>query len=129
MAQQGQRERTHNIMHDYRVQLPTEVNLSAEALLWENWQMLVQLVSQINFNLGICFVFFSQTVILISENHKFIHLPFSLEVKCEGFRTEQASTSVTCQRAAEQKHIGIVSNTDIYIYLNIYMKKKIFLTL
>lgn len=63
-----------------------------------------------------CF-FFSQTVILISENHKFIHLPFSLEVKCKGFRTEQASTSVTCQRAAEQKHIGIVSNTDIYIYL------------
>lgn len=61
--------------------------------------------------------FFSQTVILISENHKFIHLPFPLEVKCKGFRTEQASTSVTCQRAAEQKHIGIVSNTDIYIYL------------
>lgn len=60
---------------------------------------------------------FSQTVILISENHKFIHLPFSLEVKCKGFRTEQASMSVTCQRAAEQKHIGIVSNTDIYIYL------------
>lgn len=58
---------------------------------------------------------------LISENHKFIHLPFSLEVKCEGFRTEQASTSVTSQRAAEQKHIGIVSNTDIYIYIYIYL--------
>lgn len=71
--------------------------------------------------------FFSQTVILISENHKFIHLPFSLEVKCEGFRTEQASMSVTCQRAAEQKHIGIVSNTDIYIYLYIFIKKKSFL--
>lgn len=72
---------------------------------------------------------FSQTVILISENHKFIHLPFPLEVKCEGFQTEQASTSVTCQRAAEQKHIGIVSNTDIlYIYIYIYIKK-IFLTL
>lgn len=81
-----------------------------------------------NFNHGICWeFFFSQTVILISENHKFIHLPFSLEVKCKGFRTEQASTSVTCQRAAEQKHIGIVSNTDIYIY--IFIKKKIFLTL
>lgn len=61
-------------------------------------------------------------MILISENHKFIHLPFSLEVKCKGFRTEQASTSVTCQRAAEQKHVGIVSNTDIYIYIYIYKK-------
>lgn len=81
--------------------------------------------SQINCNLGVWgfFFFFSQTVILISENHKFTHLPFSLEVKCKGFRTEQASTSVTCQRAAEQKHIGIVSNTDIYIY--IYLKKNL----
>lgn len=67
-------------------------------------------------------MFFSQTVILFSENRKFIHLPFSLEVKCEGLfffqnRTEQASTSVTCQRAAEQKHIGVVSSTDIYIFI------------
>lgn len=122
-----QRELTHNIMYDSCSQLPTEVNLSATAPLWENWQLSVQLGSQINFNLGM-WVFFSQTVILISENHKFIHLPFSLKVKCEGFRTEQASMSVTCQRAAEQKHIGIVSNTDIYIYLYIFIKK-IFLTL
>lgn len=57
-----------------------------------------------------------------SENHKFIHLPFSLEVKCEGlgffFRTEQASTSVTCLRAAEQKHIGVKYR---YIYIFIYL--------
>lgn len=74
--------------------------------------------------LGIVFLFL-QTVILISENHKFIHLPFPLEVKCKGFRTEQASTSVTCQRAAEQKHIGIVSNTDIYICIYIFIKKNL----
>lgn len=62
-----------------------------------------------------CCCFFSQTVILISENHKFIHLPFSLEVKCEGFENrEQASTSVTCQRAAEQKHWYRVSYIFIY---------------
>lgn len=58
---------------------------------------------------GFFFFLFLQTVILISENHKFIHLSFSLEVKCKGFRTEQASTSVTCQRAAEQKGTGMVS--------------------
>lgn len=99
--------------------------MSAKAPLWEKWQQNVQLESQIKTS-TMGFVgsfFFSQTVILISENHKFIHLPFSLEVKCKGFRTEQASTSVTCQRAAEQKHIGIVSNTDIYIY--IYKKKNL----
>lgn len=98
-----------HITHDSCIQLPAEVASSAKALSWENWQ----LGSEINSNLRICFL---QTVILISENHKFIHLPFSLEVKCKGFRTEQAS-SVTCQRAAEQKHTGIVSNTDIYIYI------------
>jgi len=102
----------------------------------EKWQMLVRLWESnktSTFEFVFCivfFCFFSQTVILISENHKFIHLPFSLEVKCKGFRTEQASTSVTCQRAAEQKHIGIVSNTDIYIFIYIYIFiKKIFLTL
>lgn len=43
--------------------------------------------SEINVDLGFVvfciFFFFPQTVILISENHKFIHLPFSLEVKCK----------------------------------------------
>lgn len=55
----------------------------------------------------------------MSENHKFKHLPFSLEVKCKGFRTEQASTSVTCQRET-----SAVCQIQIYIHIFIFKKKE-----
>lgn len=82
--------------------------------------MLVQLESQINFNLEICYVFADSD---FNFRKSQVHTP-AKEVKCKGFRTEQASTSVTCQRAAEQKHIGIVSNTDIYLLKKKQKKQK-----
>lgn len=62
-------------------------------------------------------VYFPQTVILISENHKFIHLPFSLEVKCEGFFQNRTGLNVCYMSELQNRNILVLCQIQIYIYL------------
>lgn len=66
--------------------------------------------------------FFPQTVILISENHKFIHLPFSLEVKCKGFQNRTGFNVCYMSKSCRTETYWYCVK---YRYIYIYKKKNL----
>lgn len=66
--------------------------------------------------------FFSQTAILMSENHKFIHLPFSLEVEMQGFQNRTGFNVCYMSKSCRTKTLV---SCQIQIYIYIYKKKNL----
>lgn len=68
-----------------------------------------------------CLCFFADSDFYFQKITSFVHLPFPLEVKCEGFRTGFN----VCYKVKEPQNRNMsVSDTDRFIYILILKKKE-----